>query len=75
MSAGRRLAYLAAAILIYHQSIAGKGHWYILRWLLFPLLALQLARIAKTWLFPMLHKVLVGNGLSLRSRDASSQKS
>jgi len=70
-----RLAYLAAAILVYHQSIAGKGHWYISRWLLFPLLALQLARIAKTWLFPMLHKVLVGNGLSLRSRDASSQKS
>ncbi len=24
-----RLAYVAAAILIYHQTIAGKGHWYI----------------------------------------------
>jgi methionine sulfoxide reductase heme-binding subunit len=46
-----RLAYLAAILLIYHQSIAGKGHWYIARWLLFPLLALQLARIAKTHLF------------------------
>jgi sulfoxide reductase heme-binding subunit YedZ len=46
-----RLAYPAAVILIYHQSIAGKGHWYIARWLLFPLLGLQLARIAKTYLF------------------------
>lgn len=45
-----RLAYLAAALLIYHQSIAGKGHWHIARWLLFPLLALQIARIAKTFL-------------------------
>lgn len=42
-----RLAYLAAAILIVHQSIAGKGHWHIARWLFFPLLALQLARLAK----------------------------
>jgi len=24
-----RLAYVAGAILIYHQTIAGKGHWYI----------------------------------------------
>jgi methionine sulfoxide reductase heme-binding subunit len=47
-----RLAYLAAAILIFHQSIAGKGHWYIARWLLFPLLALQLARLAKKYLWP-----------------------
>src|SRR5262249_39096964 len=43
-----RLAYVAAGVLIYHQSIAGKGHWYIARWLLFPLLALQLARVIKT---------------------------
>ncbi|MBV9391171.1 MAG: ferric reductase-like transmembrane domain-containing protein [Verrucomicrobia bacterium] len=43
-----RLAYLAAAILIYHQSIAGKGHWYIARWLLFALLSLELARLVKT---------------------------
>ncbi len=43
-----RLAYVAAAILIYHQSIAGKGHWYIARWLLFSLLALQGARLIKT---------------------------
>ncbi|MGZ5004289.1 MAG: sulfite oxidase heme-binding subunit YedZ [Chthoniobacterales bacterium] len=47
-----RLAYVAAAILIFHQSIAGKGHWYIARWLLFPLLALQLARLTKTYLWP-----------------------
>lgn len=43
-----RLAYVAAAVLIYHQAIAGKGHWYIARWLLFPLAALQIARLAKT---------------------------
>jgi len=43
-----RFAYLAAALLIYHQSIAGKGHWHTARWLFFPLLGLQLARIVKT---------------------------
>ncbi|HEU5247225.1 MAG TPA: ferric reductase-like transmembrane domain-containing protein [Candidatus Udaeobacter sp.] len=43
-----RLAYVAAAVLIYHQTIAGKGHWHIARWLLFPLAALQLARVIKT---------------------------
>jgi len=43
-----RLAYLAAAILIYHQAIAGKGHWQIARWLLFPLAILQAARVIKT---------------------------
>ena len=43
-----RLAYLAAAILIYHQAIAGKGHWQMARWLLFPLAVLQLARVIKT---------------------------
>jgi sulfoxide reductase heme-binding subunit YedZ len=43
-----RLAYIAAAVLIYHQAIAGKGHWHIARWLLFPLAALQLARVIKT---------------------------
>src|SRR6516162_3909784 len=42
-----RLAYVAAAILIYHQAIAGKGHWQIARWLLFPLAALQIARLTK----------------------------
>jgi sulfoxide reductase heme-binding subunit YedZ len=42
-----RLAYLAAGVLIFHQSIAGKGHWYIARWLFFPLLGLQLARLTK----------------------------
>ena len=45
-----RLAYFAAALLVYHQSIAGKGHWHIVRWLLFPLLALQAARLTKTLL-------------------------
>jgi sulfoxide reductase heme-binding subunit YedZ len=43
-----RLAYVAAAALIYHQAIAGKGHWAIARWLLFPLATLQLARLIKT---------------------------
>ncbi len=43
-----RLAYVAAGILIYHQSIAGKGHWHIARWLLFSLLTLQIARLVKT---------------------------
>ena len=43
-----RLAYVAAAALICHQAIAGKGHWQIARWLLFPLAALQLARLVKT---------------------------
>jgi len=43
-----RLAYAAAALLIYHQAIAGKGHWNIARWLLFSLLALQIARVIKT---------------------------
>jgi methionine sulfoxide reductase heme-binding subunit len=42
-----RLAYVAAGLLIYHQAIAGKGHWDIARWLFFSLAALQLARLAK----------------------------
>jgi len=46
-----RLVYVAAALLIYHQAIAGKGHWYIARWLFFPLAALQVARLMKV-LFP-----------------------
>ena len=44
-----RLAYVAA-LLIYHQAIAGKGHWYIARWLFFTLVTLELARLAKTYL-------------------------
>src|ERR1700733_4612995 len=44
-----RLAYVGGAVLIYHQSIAGKGHWYISRWLLGWLLILQAARITKYW--------------------------
>jgi methionine sulfoxide reductase heme-binding subunit len=42
-----RLAYAAAALLIYHQAIAGKGHWHIARWLLLSLVALQTARVTK----------------------------
>src|SRR5262245_9669791 len=42
-----RLAYAAAALLIYHQSIAGKGHWHVARWLLLWLGTLQIARITK----------------------------
>lgn len=42
-----RLAYAAAALLVYHQAIAGKGHWYIARWLLLSLLVLQTARVTK----------------------------
>jgi methionine sulfoxide reductase heme-binding subunit len=44
-----RFAYLAAVILLYHQSIAGKGHWYVARWLLLLLVALQTARLIKSW--------------------------
>src|SRR6266404_1742988 len=43
-----RLAYVVAGLPIYHQAIAGKGHWAIARWLLFLLAALQVARLAKT---------------------------
>jgi sulfoxide reductase heme-binding subunit YedZ len=46
-----RMAYVAAAVLIYHQSIAGKGHWYIARWLFFALVSLELARLSKKHLF------------------------
>jgi methionine sulfoxide reductase heme-binding subunit len=42
-----RLAYAAAGLLIYHQSIAGKGHWHVARWLLLSLGTLQIARITK----------------------------
>lgn len=42
-----RLAYVAAMLLIFHQSIAGKGHWYVARWLFFILVALESARLAK----------------------------
>lgn len=42
-----RLAYVAAIALIYHQSIAGKGHWYVARWLLLLLVTLEGARLVK----------------------------
>ncbi len=45
-----RLVYLAAVILLYHQTIAGKGHWYVSRYLIFSLLILESARIAKKYL-------------------------
>jgi sulfoxide reductase heme-binding subunit YedZ len=45
-----RLAYIAAALLIYHQAIAGKGHWYIAKYLFFPLVALEAARLVKVGL-------------------------
>ena len=48
-----RLAYAAAALLIYHQSIAGKGHWQIARWLLLALASLQIARVTKTLLMKL----------------------
>src|SRR5271170_510517 len=54
-----RLAYVAAVVLIYHQSIAGKGHWYVARWLLFLLVALEGARLVKRIWFnkPMANRV------------------
>lgn len=61
-----RLAYLAGAILIYHQSIAGKGHWQIARVLLFFLLALQGARITKR-LVQKRPRILAGHSHALRS--------
>jgi methionine sulfoxide reductase heme-binding subunit len=42
-----RLAYVAAIALIYHQSIAEKGHWYVARWLLLFLVALEGTRLVK----------------------------
>jgi sulfoxide reductase heme-binding subunit YedZ len=48
-----RLVYLAAALLIYHQAIAGKGHWQIARWLLLALASLQTARVTKTLLMKL----------------------
>src|SRR5215469_641667 len=48
-----RLVYLAGALLIYHQAIAGKGHWQIARWLLLALASLQAARVTKTLLMKL----------------------
>lgn len=42
-----RLAYLAAALALYHQGIAGKGHWYIAKYLFFLLVGLEGARVLK----------------------------
>jgi methionine sulfoxide reductase heme-binding subunit len=60
-----RLAYIAAALLIYHQAIAGKGHWHVARWLVFPLTALQLARVSVT----LLRRPFGGSGASLNPRQ------
>jgi sulfoxide reductase heme-binding subunit YedZ len=56
-----RLAYAAAAVVIYHQAIAGKGHWQITRWLLVSLLALQTARVIKQL---MTRRTLTGRTIS-----------
>jgi methionine sulfoxide reductase heme-binding subunit len=50
-----RLAYVAAIILIYHQTIAGKGHWYISRWLFFLLVGLEGARLIKKFWIKKAH--------------------
>ena len=42
-----RLAYLAATILLYHQAIAGKGHWYIAKYLFYSLVILEVGRLIK----------------------------
>jgi sulfoxide reductase heme-binding subunit YedZ len=57
-----RLAYLAAALLIYHQAIAGKGHWHIARWLLVSLLVLQAARVVVGFLRRRSAAVVAGVG-------------
>lgn len=44
-----RLAYVAAGLVLYHESIAGKGHWRDARWLFYPLVALEAARLVKTY--------------------------
>jgi sulfoxide reductase heme-binding subunit YedZ len=44
-----RFAYLAAVLVMYHQAIAGKGHWRTGRWLVLPLAALQIARVGKNF--------------------------
>jgi sulfoxide reductase heme-binding subunit YedZ len=59
-----RLAYAAAALLIYHQAIAGKGHWNIARWLLLSLLALQSARLFVAFLRKRNAAIVAGGGLS-----------
>jgi sulfoxide reductase heme-binding subunit YedZ len=64
-----RLAYLAAALLLYHQAIAGKGHWHVARWLLFPLAALQLARVSVT----LLRRPFGAPGASLNPRQIRSE--
>ena len=59
-----RLAYAAAALLIYHQTIAGKGHWHIARWLLLSLVALQIARLLVAFLRRRNAAIVAGGALS-----------
>ncbi len=42
-----RLAYFAVSLALYHQAIAGKGHWYIAKYLFFLLVVLEGARLIK----------------------------
>jgi methionine sulfoxide reductase heme-binding subunit len=67
-----RLAYAAAALLIYHQSIAGKGHWPIARRLLFSLLALQIARLCVAFLRRRSASIAAGGG-DPRPRQITNQ--
>jgi sulfoxide reductase heme-binding subunit YedZ len=68
-----RLAYLAAVVLIYHQTIAGKGHWYISRWLLAWLLILQTARIAKL-VIPRVRFAMAGQVPKTRAPQTSTER-
>jgi len=63
-----RVVYLAAALLLYHQAIAGKGHWHIGRWLVFSLAALQVARLMKTFLNRR-RLAVAGNASPARTAD------
>jgi len=68
-----RLAYLAAVVLIYHQTIAGKGHWYISRWLLAGLLILQTARITKL-VIARVRFAMAGQMPKTRAPEASPER-
>jgi sulfoxide reductase heme-binding subunit YedZ len=64
-----QLAYVAAIALIYHQSIAGKGHWYVARWLLLILVALEGARLVKKIWFQKLTGKHLPTGTGNVSRE------
>ena len=69
-----RFAYAAAAVLIYHQAIAGKGHWHIARWLLFSLLVLQTARLVVT-LLRKRNVAVAGGGFSEKCQMLTAKAS